>query len=406
MPSTQAVFDVELRRAFDAYGLPPTPSEPKSQRFKVLRVKGNFMCSKTHDGEPGNKAWSSHYAWLTVDLHKQRVTKRWVQKCKTCGEVRAPYVSKEAFTEAVRKMMLEQLEHAHGVSSKVDRGLMQPNSPNKMHVPSLCEKCRFGLGCNCSGRGTVSLSEALEGLQLDYSKWADPAVIKSYLPTRAERESNVNVLNSVTRTLFASGSYLEVLEGGSRGKGTDLGCSDLDMVMYTQGFRPERVFVASTLRNVKQLLETSEFLELTGRFDVHVRSIGFQAVGINGHTVKCDLLLGGYDEDGNRPEQPSILASMSYCSQGSAAALFSPSFNHLQVRLFQEMPPAFRTLCRMAKVWLRNGTGVEGRSGASYMLELIVQKCGTPPTDVSGTHATISISTKLYSTRSFACSSG
>ena len=44
-----------------------------------------------------------------------------------------------------------------------------------------------------------------------------------------------------------SSDYPDFLESGSRGKGTDVGCSDLDVVIYVRGFEPTEAFVKAEL---------------------------------------------------------------------------------------------------------------------------------------------------------------
>lgn len=190
------------------------------------------------------------------------------------------------------------------------------------------------------------------------------------LPTRAQRESNAIVLNSVKRALSDADAskYVDFLEGGSRGKGTDLGCSDLDIVVYVANFQSNQQAVDHLLQEVKLILAASVYLQLTGGVDVHMRTLGFRCVGVNGSNIACDLLLGGRDDGGKRRTDPVVLTTL----QTGAARLLSPSFNHLQTRYFQMERVQFRSLCRMAKLWVREGTSLEQRSGASYTLELVM----------------------------------
>ena len=115
-------------------------------------------------------------------------------------------------------------------------------------------------------------------------------------------------------------------------------------------------------------MTASDHLELAGRIDVHARSLGFKCVGVNGHHVACDLLLGGRDDEGEPRTDPVALTTV----PANVASLYSPSFNHLQTRYFQNSRAQFRSLCRMAKLWVREGTSLEQCSGASYTLELIM----------------------------------
>ena len=364
-----------LRKAFSDHGLQPYDATNRDGRYKVLRVKGMFSCSSTH-GQ--SNPWSSHFAWLKVDLHKLKVSRRWEQKCKVCKTSRAPFVLRTDFEQAVRKMMISVLEQRLGISCKVDKALLAFNEPDKQHVPGLCEKCRWG-ACNCTGAnpegGTNpegdSLSLELGGMSLWRSEWADPmGPIHQHLPTRAQRESNAIVLNGVVRALrdFDANTYVDFLEGGSRGKGTDLDCSDLDIVVYVSNFQPNRQAVQHSLQEVAQILNASDHLELVRRIDVNARSLGFKCVGVNGHHVACDLLLGGRVDEGELRTDPVVLATM----PANVASFSSPSFNHLQTQYFQRGRAQFRSLCRMAKLWVREGTSLEQCSGASYTLELIM----------------------------------
>lgn len=366
-----------LLKAFSDHGLQPCDATNRDERYKVLRVKGMFSCANKH-GQ--SNPWSSHHAWLTVDLHKLKVSRRWEQKCKVCKTSRAPFVLKTDFEQAVRKMMLSVLEQRLGISCKVDKALLASNEPDKQHVTGLCEKCRWGM-CNCTGRGanpeggarpeSDSLSLELGSMSMWRSKWADPmGPIQQHLPTRAQRESNAIVFNGVMRALrdYDANMYVDFLEGGSRGKGTDLDCSDLDIVVFVSNFQPNRQAVRCSLQAVATILTASDHLELAARIDVHARSLGFKCVGVNGHRVACDLLLGGRDDEGERRNDPIVLTTM----PANVANLSSPSFNHLQTRYFKGGRTQFRSLCRMAKLWVRDGTSLEQCSGASYTLELIM----------------------------------
>ena len=90
-------------------------------------MKGMFSCASKH-GQ--SNPWSSHFAWLKVDLHKLKVSRRWEQKCKVCKTSRTPFVLRSDFEQAVRKMMLSVLEQRLGISCKVDKALLAFNEPD------------------------------------------------------------------------------------------------------------------------------------------------------------------------------------------------------------------------------------------------------------------------------------
>lgn len=90
--------------------------------------------------------------------------------------------------------------------------------------------------------------------------------------------------------------------------------------------------------------------------------------------MKVDLLVGGLDASRARLTQPSIMT-------GENQFWYSPSFNHLQIHYFAHMPVEFKALCRMAKRWFQDDSGVNPKQGKSYMLELCMLKVWTDASD-------------------------
>ncbi|KAJ1450966.1 hypothetical protein M885DRAFT_570584 [Pelagophyceae sp. CCMP2097] len=397
-----------LRDCFDDYGLAPYDVKDRRRR-KVLRVHGKFGCANKVDArhkEANAKAWTSHYAWVLVDLHKLELKQRWHQKCSVCKSKRSPFVSRDALKEPLHKMMLEVLEERNGIYHAPDKALM-PNAPgDPMHPTALCEKCRWGSTC-CNGNGKLrvapgpdrgappsdassdesdassdelvdELAAQLARTALGGSKWAELKPLKPHVPTRKQRWPTALVLNGIRRAFeavdkgAAGAEWLSVLEAGSRGKGTELNKSDLDVVLSIRGFEPTTAFVSAALERARNVLRRAgAVLSVVSEIKVSPRALHFTCEA-GGASVDCDVLLGGLDAAGKPRDRPQEL-SEAYDPKGRDVTCFllSASFNHLQIRHFKRMPPEFRTLCRMAKVWQRDGAKVP-KCSSSYLLELVV----------------------------------
>lgn len=209
------------------------------------------------------------------------------------------------------------------------------------------------------------------------SKWAELQTLRPHLPTRAERSANVTVLHAICSTFKTSwGTKVLVLEGGSRGKSTDLGCSDLDVVVHVAraaGTDP-KTFMQDYLHAACELLRGlrcagHEALEICRTPMVGTRAVEFEC-RCNGHLVKCDVLIGVLDDSGGHlTHKPTCIQST---LSREASFYMSPSYNHLQKSHFRQKPCEFMMLCRMAKLWLRDGTELDFK--CSYMLELVMLK--------------------------------
>ena len=395
MPSSSANLSAVIAGCFAKAGLEPLPVETsKKKRFRVLRVKGFFGCM-----ECKGRGWSSHFAWVTVDLHLMRPCKRWLQKCAACKKARAPGIPQAAFKIAVDKLMLKLLETMNDVEFKIDRAVYGTD-PDRDHQSSLCEFCGWGRH-NCTGlhrpaqpcrgdRGDTDgeLAEQMKHLKLQeeqpcaqgehfMSKWAELQTLRPHLPTNAERQATVTVLQAI-RVTFTSkwGTQVQVLEGGSRGKSTDLGCSDLDIVVHVaRAANPDpKTFVEGYLQKACKLLKDLRCagggaLEIRQAPKVGMRAVEFECQ-CNGHLVKCDVLIGALDDSGHylKHQPTSIQSTLS--REGSF--YMSPSYNHLQKSHFKKMPLKFKMLCRMAKLWLKDGAKLDFK--CSYMLELVMLK--------------------------------
>ena len=207
-----------------------------------------------------------------------------------------------------------------------------------------------------------------------YSRWADPKQLQQHMPTHDEREANASVFQSIRLTFENAWAAdgVRVLEAGSRGKGTDLGCSDLDVVVHVirrDSDSSEEEFVKRKLRSACEVLRVADdlYFSRNGRPMVGVRSVKM-ACDFEGKTVACDVLIGVLDIHGSYLTNPTSQTELS----NRNAFWRSPSFSHLQKSFFHQAPPAFRSLCRMAKVWLREGTDVDFK--CSYLLELVMLK--------------------------------
>ena len=125
-----------LRAAWAEHGLEPVDRADKKRRYKTLKLVGQFRCTSRH---AGIKAWSSHYTWLTVDLHKLSVGKRWTQKCRICGDQRSPYIAPRAFEVAVEGMVIATLEWTLGIARDDPLERWYSHEADPEHPATLCE---------------------------------------------------------------------------------------------------------------------------------------------------------------------------------------------------------------------------------------------------------------------------
>lgn len=381
-----------LRAAWAEHGLEPVDRADKKRRYKTLKLVGQFRCTSRH---AGIKAWSSHYTWLTVDLHKLSVGKRWTQKCRICGDQRSPYIAPGAFVVAVEGVVMATLEWTLGIARDDPLERWYSHEADPEHPATLCEKCKWGRGCNCSGgrdEGVDAISAQVASMTagggLDfYSPSADMfevGKLRSFgLWSRAQLLETTSAANNI-RLALVDASLIEgrcdvdFLVGGSRGKDTSIGPeADLDIVIHLQAFQPEEEFVQGVLARVDGILSSSGRIEI---WNVRVlsRSLSFDCrcsgALVSNEEMKVDLLVGGLDESGARLTQPNIMTRENQF-------WYSPSFNHLQIRYFAQMPREFKALCRMAKRWFQDGSGVRPKQGKSYMLELCMLKVWTDASD-------------------------
>ena len=382
-----------LRAAWAEHGLEPVDRADKKRRYRTLRLVGQFRCTSRH---AGIKAWLSQHTWLTVDLHTLSVGKRWTQKCKICGDQRSPYIAPRAFEVAVEGISITTLELTLGIARDDLPERRYNSEADPEHPARLCEKCKWGRGCNCSGgrdEGIDAISAQVASMtaggELDfYSPWADAPKLQQKLHcgglwSCAQLLQSVSIANSIRQALVAASLIegrhdVDFLVGGSRGKDTCIGpVADLDIVIHLQAFRPEEEFVQGILARVNGVLSSSDRIEI---LNVRVlrRSLSFNCrhsgVLVSSKELKVDLLVGGLDESGARLTQPNIMTRENQF-------WYSPSFNHLQIHYFAQMPAEFKELCRMAKLWFQESSGVRPKQGKSYMLELCVLKVWTDASD-------------------------
>lgn len=76
----------------------------KVDQIKSPRCKRYFCCKgfahfKTHEDPSGGghtKSWPSAHSWCTLDLKKQCIAYRWIQKCNKCEGESKPWFDEEA----------------------------------------------------------------------------------------------------------------------------------------------------------------------------------------------------------------------------------------------------------------------------------------------------------------------
>jgi hypothetical protein len=157
------------------------------------------------------------------------------------------------------------------------------------------------------------------------------------MPTHADRMANVAVLQSI-RLHFESAwaaDGVKVLEAGSRGKGTNLGCSDLDVVVHVireDSSSSEEEFVKGKLQRACESLRAADDLVFSndGRPRIGTRSIKLSLIR-DSRKVVCDVLIGVLGRDGNYLPRASLQTELS----SRNAFWLSPSFSHLQKQYFK-----------------------------------------------------------------------
>lgn len=100
------------------------------------------------------KCWPSSWSWLVVNLKKQKIVRRFKQKCKDCGMEAVPFANVEQTRKVIEKVCDRYLKRIFddqdpGKKKSPNRdlepipALSLPRSA-KMHRIDLCEKCGYG----------------------------------------------------------------------------------------------------------------------------------------------------------------------------------------------------------------------------------------------------------------------
>ena len=107
----------------------------KRVRFRFVYGSGHLKCSHNH---PSN-SWSTHLAWLKLDLLKKRIVKSYKQACKHCHNYCSPHIRREE--------LARMIEVAVRITASVLNGNYgcQGQSPfeagERPHQEGLCERC-------------------------------------------------------------------------------------------------------------------------------------------------------------------------------------------------------------------------------------------------------------------------
>ena len=96
-------WDRVVAQVCDSFDLLPKHIPRAKDAKQVVRLNGStfFHCSRCQ------KSWTTHFAWMAVDLRARRVAYVWKQKCMSCNQVRiVRRVSRKSLEAAMRKAVL------------------------------------------------------------------------------------------------------------------------------------------------------------------------------------------------------------------------------------------------------------------------------------------------------------
>lgn len=101
-------------------------------RWQDVYGKGRFSCRDC------SNAWTSEHSWLTLDMHKRYIKKKWMQKCQACGDAREPHFTSSTL-EAMIRIVIERFSRDDDYESPPREHNTKP-----AHDRKNCEKCGWG----------------------------------------------------------------------------------------------------------------------------------------------------------------------------------------------------------------------------------------------------------------------
>ena len=130
--STSSLF----QSAFLAVGL--SRNEIRNDlRFQCVYGSGHLKCS--HYNHP-SKSWSTHLAWLKLDLVKQRVVKNYKQACQICRNNCSPYIEPSELARMIEVAVRRTASLLNGTYDAQEQSPFEAGE--RPHQEGLCERCK------------------------------------------------------------------------------------------------------------------------------------------------------------------------------------------------------------------------------------------------------------------------
>ena len=150
---------------------------------QVLKSNRYFSCSafgsfNTHDDPSGRghmKSWKSAHAWCTIDLKRQRIAHRWIQKCKQCEGESEPWFDKRTLEKMAKRAVklylinigrLKKEKKADDDDDDNDQLIGPP------HDEARCAMCQK-LGRSCWKKYTKKFNAEVDQDENDEDWWYD-----------------------------------------------------------------------------------------------------------------------------------------------------------------------------------------------------------------------------------------
>eukprot|EP00118_Oscarella_pearsei_P005467 m.25158 g.25158 ORF g.25158 m.25158 type:complete len:149 (+) comp28751_c0_seq2:1066-1512(+) len=128
-----------IRTALDAEGL--SRDQVKQFRYQLVYGHGRLRCSGGNGLNHSPNSWSSHLAWIKIDLIGRRIVKNYSQECQTCRDKRRPYVSQDELERMIEVVVERVARLIDGPYDSYDENDVDYSESERPHRQELCERC-------------------------------------------------------------------------------------------------------------------------------------------------------------------------------------------------------------------------------------------------------------------------
>ncbi|XP_062515097.1 receptor-transporting protein 3-like [Corticium candelabrum] len=126
----------------DTHDLDPA-NIPDQYRYQNVYGRGTVHCGACFH------SWSSYISWITVDLKKCRLARRFQQKCQSCETANTPYFKTEELERMIKLTIARVISLMNGTYDNTGTDDLNDTQLDAPHDSDRCEKCEYGEGRPC-----------------------------------------------------------------------------------------------------------------------------------------------------------------------------------------------------------------------------------------------------------------